>query len=189
VNKQEYFDLIDRELNSIKDTIRRKNNDYTGGDSSPFANFRVTEALGLSNGKTGVLIRMVDKIQRVKSFIEKGELQVKNEPVEDACRDIIGYSLILLGMLKEDQETAEEHERTVEEFNGYAYQCNTFDIKLAKSYKTRSGNTVYINGCAYDRFFGSDGIARYGNGKVSYYDTCDQDLVEEVIEEPTSGAV
>jgi hypothetical protein len=100
MNKQQYMDLVDRELNAIKDVIQRKNADYTGGADDPFANFRVTEALGLADARTGVLVRMVDKIQRVKSFIAKGKLEVKDESVQDAARDIIGYSLILLGLLE-----------------------------------------------------------------------------------------
>jgi hypothetical protein len=46
---------------------------------------------------------MVDKIQRIKSFIKKGKLEVKNEGVEDAVMDVIGYSLILIGMLENDR--------------------------------------------------------------------------------------
>lgn len=97
------MELVEKELESIKTIIQAKNADYTGGSDDAFANFKVTEHLGLSDARTGVLIRMVDKIQRVKSFIVKGELKVKDESATDAVRDIIGYSLILLGMLKEEE--------------------------------------------------------------------------------------
>lgn len=101
MTKEEYLKLVERELDAIKDVIQRKNHDYTGGDADPFANFKVTQHLGLSDARTGVLIRMVDKIQRLKTFIAKGELQVKGEGAQDAARDIIGYSLILLGLLED----------------------------------------------------------------------------------------
>ena len=104
MKKEAYFSLVERELEAIKDTIKRKNNDYTGGADDAFANFKVTENLGLSDARTGVLIRMVDKIQRLKTFIAKGKLQVKGEGAQDAARDIIGYSLILLGMLGDEKE-------------------------------------------------------------------------------------
>lgn len=106
MNREEYLALVDRELKSIKDIVERKNNDYTAG-GGPFDNFEVTEKLGLSDKRTGLLIRMVDKIQRLKTFIAKGELKVKGESAQDAARDIIGYSLILLGML-EDSAMAEQ---------------------------------------------------------------------------------
>lgn len=99
--KVAYLALVDKELAAIRDVIERKNNDYTGASEDPFANFRVTEALGLSDARTGVLIRMVDKIQRLKTFIAKGELKVTGESAQDAARDIIGYSLVLLGMLEQ----------------------------------------------------------------------------------------
>lgn len=105
-NKDVYMRLVNDKLEALKDTLKRKNADYTGGDESPFSNFEVTEKLGLSDAKTGVLIRMVDKIQRIRSFIKKGKLEVKNEGVEDAVMDVIGYSLVLLGMLEQDKTRA-----------------------------------------------------------------------------------
>ena len=100
MNKVEYLELVRKELKDLADLIERKNSDYTGGSDDPFANFKVTEQLGLSDARMGVLIRMVDKIQRLRSFIEKGELKVKDESAQDAARDICGYSLILIGMLQ-----------------------------------------------------------------------------------------
>jgi hypothetical protein len=82
----------------MKATIRAKNADYTNGEGA-FANFEVTERLGLSSAEIGLLIRMVDKIQRLKSFLSKGELQVKGESAQDAAKDIMGYALILSAML------------------------------------------------------------------------------------------
>lgn len=99
MTNDEFLSLAKQETNKVLEILKNKNSDYTGGSFDPFANFRVTEALGLSNAETGILIRMVDKVQRIKSFVAKGSLQVSNESVQDSLRDIIGYSLILLGML------------------------------------------------------------------------------------------
>ena len=60
------------------------------------------ELLGIASAEQGVLLRMLDKIQRLKSFYTTGELKVKSESHVDALRDIIGYSLILIGLSKED---------------------------------------------------------------------------------------
>ena len=47
------------------------------------------------------MLRMGDKMQRVKSYCKQGKLQVPGEGVEDCFYDFIGYSLIALAMLKE----------------------------------------------------------------------------------------
>lgn len=101
MSREEYQRFLADTLDRIQEVMRQKNTDYTGGDSSPFANFMVSEHLGLADARIGLLIRMVDKIQRLKTFIAKGELQVKGEGAEDAALDIVGYGLLLLGMLED----------------------------------------------------------------------------------------
>jgi len=83
-----------------RDIMIDKNADYTGGSSDPFANFRMTEAIGIP-AELGILIRIMDKIQRVRSFVENGELQVKSESVDDALEDIINYTILIKGLIKE----------------------------------------------------------------------------------------
>ena len=47
------------------------------------------------------MIRVSDKMQRLRAFINSGKLLVKGESFEDAVHDIIGYMLIVKGMLIE----------------------------------------------------------------------------------------
>lgn len=101
MNSEQYLEFAEKEMKDLLDVLRRKNSDYCAGSNDAFSNFKVTEKLGLADAEIGLLIRMVDKIQRVKSFLTKGKLEVQNEGVQDAARDIIGYSLLLLGMLSE----------------------------------------------------------------------------------------
>lgn len=122
MNTKEYLDLVEKEMKDLLEVLRAKNSDYTGGSQDPFSNFRVTEKLGLSSAETGILIRMVDKIQRVKSFLAKGKLEVKNEAVEDALRDIIGYSFIMLGMLSERKPKEEVPANTVTDLTKLSIQ-------------------------------------------------------------------
>jgi hypothetical protein len=79
--------------------MKAKNADYTGG-GDPFANFKMIETLGIP-AELGILIRMMDKIQRVRSFAVNGELQVKNESVMDALEDIINYAILCAGVIKD----------------------------------------------------------------------------------------
>lgn len=99
----EYLQFIDVTFGEMKELIRRKNADYTNG-AGPFANFEAAEEIGLDPIK-GLVMRLLDKVQRLKSFCKQGELQVKGEGVEDIFKDFIGYSLIALAMLQERTRT------------------------------------------------------------------------------------
>ena len=62
---------------AAKDLMTRKNHDYTSGSGDPFANFRGSSYLGI-DPVLGVMLRMQDKMMRVRTFAEKGELKVKD---------------------------------------------------------------------------------------------------------------
>lgn len=89
--------------------MRKKNADYTGG-MSVFENFLIAEpTLGIPAEK-GLLLRVQDKLQRLRSFIDKGELKVVEESASDACEDVINYMILLKGMIlhKEDSKTEKD---------------------------------------------------------------------------------
>jgi hypothetical protein len=44
---------------------------------------------------------MTDKMSRISTYLNRGELCLKNESVYDAIVDIINYSVILAGLLKD----------------------------------------------------------------------------------------
>ena len=107
--KQRYFSFIDDTFADMKALIHRKNTDYTGGDvvDDPFANFRQAEDFGV-DPLVGLAVRMGDKVQRIKAFCRTGKLAVENEGAADAFKDMIGYSLIALGMLAEKEMSNHE---------------------------------------------------------------------------------
>jgi hypothetical protein len=80
--------------------MQAKNEDYSGATADPFANFRASTVFGIEP-ETGILLRTMDKLKRIQSFISKGELSVKGEPVDDAIRDVINYMVLLKGMIVE----------------------------------------------------------------------------------------
>ncbi len=94
-----YLAFVKSRLDGLQDKIRRKNSDYTNG-AGPFANFDKSSEVGIDPLK-GLVLRMSDKMQRIYSYCNKGELQVVGEGVEDSFEDLIGYSLIALAMLEE----------------------------------------------------------------------------------------
>lgn len=80
-----------------------KNHDYRGGSGDPFANFRDSTGLGIKP-ILGIMLRMRDKQQRIRTFVEKGVLQVKGESVKDAILDQINYLVLMYGMIVEEEQ-------------------------------------------------------------------------------------
>lgn len=104
---EEVITMLEETTNGLKDTLRRKSSDYTGGEGSqdPFANFKATQVLDV-DPVIGVMVRIMDKIQRVRSFVNDGELKVSNESVYDAFDDMIGYTILAKAMVKEKRGVA-----------------------------------------------------------------------------------
>ena len=90
-----------KELGALHD---KKQQDY-GTDADPFANVRAAEEFGVP-AWLGCLIRMNDKMTRLKNFAKKGSLS--NESVEDSLRDLAVYSLIALLLYREESPPASE---------------------------------------------------------------------------------
>lgn len=106
---EELLELHEKTCETCRDIMRQKNNDYTGGKTSqdPFANFNAASVLGIDPVQ-GLLLRVIDKIQRIRSFTNDKELKVANESVEDACDDIVNYAILAKAMLKEQRASKTE---------------------------------------------------------------------------------
>ncbi len=84
--------------------MQKKNNDYSGGatSSDALANFKMSSSLGLAP-VMGLLLRIQDKMMRIKTFATDGELNVANETVNDAFEDIINYAVLGKALLQESR--------------------------------------------------------------------------------------
>jgi hypothetical protein len=100
MTREEFKALHETLCKRAFDLMVLKNQDY-GGNTDPFANFRMSALLHLKPA-LGVLLRMQDKMARLISFIEKGELKVTKESWDDACVDVLNYTIILAGLLYEE---------------------------------------------------------------------------------------
>lgn len=99
--KRERLMELHQELNTEGLAIMlAKNHDYTSNSGDPFANFRASEVLGIP-ATTSVLVRVLDKLMRVRAFIECGTLQVKTESVRDAIVDVRNYMVLLAGLFED----------------------------------------------------------------------------------------
>lgn len=101
MNRTELLELHDSTCAECRVIMAQKSQDYGGGSSDPFANFRIAEMIGV-HPALGILMRMTDKMQRIKSFVANGTLAVKTESFEDACNDLVNYSILLKGLLIEE---------------------------------------------------------------------------------------
>lgn len=80
--------------------MQKKSEDYATG-SDPFANFKRGEILGFATSEEGLMLRVVDKVSRISTFLKQGKLNVENESVTDSIMDIINYMVLLQGMLED----------------------------------------------------------------------------------------
>ena len=87
-----------RLLLDIGELHAKKNQDY-GSDIDPFANVRASQEWGVRPW-IGALVRLNDKVHRLKQFVKKGSLA--NESARDSMMDIAVYSLIALVLYDEE---------------------------------------------------------------------------------------
>ena len=87
-------------LQRIQETHDKKQADY-GTDEDPFANITAAKELGMEPWVACVL-RMNDKMMRLKAFIKKGKLE--NEAGEDSLLDMAVYAIIALTMYNKKPE-------------------------------------------------------------------------------------
>lgn len=93
---EQHDELCDRAFN----LMQRKNHDYAA-DADALKNLRQCEQLGLCSVETGILVRITDKMSRMRQFIESGILQVEDESIDDTIIDIINYSVLLRACIHE----------------------------------------------------------------------------------------
>jgi hypothetical protein len=93
VTRDDLFILHTQLCREAKKLMVAKNHDYSS-KTDPFRSFRMF-------GGKGILVRMGDKLTRLESFMDKGELKVKDENVRDTVLDLINYSVLLYGYLQD----------------------------------------------------------------------------------------
>lgn len=108
MNKKEYLEFHRAACDKMVEITAAKNNDYCPSEDDAFANFKLVEKLRVSTVEVGFLCRITDKLSRIISFMQKGELLVKDESVEDTILDLCNYSLLLLGYLKSQGKVDEK---------------------------------------------------------------------------------
>lgn len=88
-------------LEDMKDLHIRKNTGYTGDNNDDWANFRISEAFGVSSF-LGVMVRMSDKWIRITNLIKNPSFDMVGEAIEDTLMDLASYALIAICIRREE---------------------------------------------------------------------------------------
>jgi len=89
MNRKQLYYHHDKLCANAKALMQDKNADY-GENDDPFRNFR-------EFGQLGILVRLSDKLARLRTWVERGVYQVKSEKVEDVVLDVINYAVLFSG--------------------------------------------------------------------------------------------
>jgi hypothetical protein len=100
MNKDEFLDYHKNCCDYLVDLTRKKNKDYSGNNDNPFFNYESTERLNVTSTEKGFLVRMLDKYNRINSFIEQGVFEVEDEKIEDTLLDLANYSIMMSAYIK-----------------------------------------------------------------------------------------
>lgn len=92
-------------LQEMADLHSRKNHDYSGDD--PLSNLKSTEEIGIPAWK-GVLVRLMDKWGRLKTFAREEHFEVKDESVIDTLMDNAVYSLLCIILFESKDDAVKE---------------------------------------------------------------------------------
>ena len=95
---KEFDDALD-ELKMLHDA---KNHDYaTAGN--PYKNLEGVSRIGIEPWR-GIVIRLMDKFERVEQYCTNGELAIKSEGMEDTFKDIAVYSTLAMILFRKEQD-------------------------------------------------------------------------------------
>lgn len=102
MTSEELFEMHKNLCQAALDLMQKKNHDYAGNKGTePFANFTRAEALGITTTEKAMLVRMLDKMSRLASFMEAGKFKVEDEKLKDTILDMINYSILLYAYIDE----------------------------------------------------------------------------------------
>ena len=98
---------FDDALEQLKELHDKKNQDYCGSNN-PYTNLERVERIGVEPWR-GVVIRMMDKFERLENFCRTGDLANDEEWIDDTFKDLAIYSVLAWLLLEKSNHEALEH--------------------------------------------------------------------------------
>lgn len=105
-NQHDLLKYHEEMCNNARALMKAKNTDYARDEI--FGNLDVCERVGLCSTEYGIIIRIFDKLSRLKNVLAMGEGFVKDESIEDTIVDLINYS-VLMAAKQEQRKQAATH--------------------------------------------------------------------------------
>ena len=103
MTKDDFLRSVETTFKEALALVRKKNADYTGGSTDPFANFRTAEIAGV-DPRRAVLLRLLEKVRRVSSLLG-ADPQVEDEPIGATLIDIVNLAALLRVWCDESRPT------------------------------------------------------------------------------------
>lgn len=107
--RENFFNYVETFYEFGFEILDSKNKDYSGEDTDPLRNFKDASLLAGVTVEQGLLVRMADKIARIRNLTKKkdsvGEV---GEKLEDTLMDLSNYSAILSYYVKTNYIVPEE---------------------------------------------------------------------------------
>lgn len=183
MTRAELQSLHEKLCQEARETQVRKNHDYAT-EADIFRNFRYF-------GGLGILVRMSDKLARLRSFEENGVFKVEDEKLADTIQDLINYAVIYYAYKHDEPlppEPVQADESTMEEVLGLGPTIQeapavtmTIDTSYPSSYWRPDG--PYCEAC------GKLAAFRYVKGfdeAVYYCHECVEDLPMDMVSNLTA---
>ena len=82
-----------------------KNHDYATAEN-PYKNLEGVGRIGIE-ARRGIVIRLMDKFERVEQYCTNGELEIKSEGMEDTFKDIAVYSTLAMILFRKSEKLKE----------------------------------------------------------------------------------
>lgn len=102
MNRNALGKFFDNMVAEARNLLIVKSKDYSS-DTDAFHNFNMARLLQI-DPELGIMLRMLDKQARILNFIKKGRLELTTESWQDACVDLVNYTVLLCAMLTEKTE-------------------------------------------------------------------------------------
>ena len=96
---------FDDALDELKMSHDAKNHDYAT-DENPYKNLEGVARIGIEPWR-GIVIRLMDKFERVEQYCTNGELAIKSEGMEDTFKDIAVYSTLAMILFRKSENLKE----------------------------------------------------------------------------------
>lgn len=137
ITREQLLNLHEQTAAKAREVMTKKNHDYAA-ESDVFRNFRYF-------GGLGILVRLSDKLARLRSFEENGQFKVTDENLEDTIIDAINYSVIYLAFKRETTPAPPACPKDCQCFRGGVKALEECSNNAPKVVEIRSG--PYCENC------------------------------------------